>query len=93
MATPTNDDRLDIRLNTIVKKKLKRAAALSGARTLSEYVVHVAEQHADEVLTAHSTIKLSDDEFDRFIAACDEAAEPNQTLIDAVRHTRELGIE
>jgi len=86
-------ERMDIRLPADVKAKLKKASALAGISSLSEYVVRAAESDADRVLSECSTMVLEPDVFDRFMAACEKAAPPNAALKRAAELARERGIE
>lgn len=87
MATAT--DRIDLRVDARQKNILKKAAALSGL-SLSQYVVAASVANAEQVLEKHS-MTLPDDMFDQFVAACENAASPNQTLRDALKFTKNSG--
>lgn len=85
-------ERMDIRLPSAVKAKLKKASALTGMSSLSEYVVRAAEADADRVLTENASMVLKPDVFDQFMAACEKATPPNAALRKAAKLTRERGI-
>lgn len=85
--------RFDMRLDADIKKKAERAAALLGMRSLKEYVVRLMDEDASRVIAQHESLSVSDDVFDRFMAACNDAQQPNQALRDAVKFTREKGIK
>ena len=89
----TANERLEIRTHPRTKKMLEKAAELSGARSVSDYVNRVLEEDASRVIEAHSKQTLADDIFDQFIATCDNAAPPNEALKAAVALSRERGIE
>ena len=86
-------ERMDIRLSSNVKAKLKKASALTGTSSLSEYVVRAAEADADRVLTENASMVIEPDVFDRFMAACDKATPPNAALQKSAKLARERGIE
>ena len=88
MASANN--RIDLRIDAKQKDTLKKAAALSGT-TLTQYVVSTAVDSAEKVIEAHSGMKLQDDIFDRFAAACENANPPNQALKDALVFSKESG--
>lgn len=46
-------------------------------------------EDATQVIEVHETITLKDSIFDTFIAACDKAKAPNQTLLDACKVRRQ----
>jgi len=86
-------ERMDIRLSSNVKAKLKKASALSGMSSVSEYVVRAAEADADRVLTENTSMVLEPDVFDQFMAACEKVTPPNAALQRAANLARERGIE
>jgi len=85
--------RLDMRLDAEVKAKAEKASALLGMKSLTEYVVRLMESDASQVIAEHESMVVENNIFDRFLNACDEAARPNQALLDAVTDTREPGIK
>jgi uncharacterized protein (DUF1778 family) len=85
--------RLDMKLDHVIKEKAEKASALLGMRSLTEYVVRLMDRDATKVIAQHESIVVSNDVFDRFMAACEKAKEPNQALRDAVAFTREQGIK
>ncbi len=84
--------RIDMRIDDTVKAAAEKAAALKGMKSLTEYVVRLIEEDAEQVIRDHESITLRDDVFDRFIAACDAAEAPNKKLHDALNFTRKTGI-
>ncbi len=84
--------RIDMRIDESVKAAAEKAAALQGARSLTDYVVGLIERDARRVIEEHEAIKLKDDAFDRFMKACDAAAAPNRKLRRAVADAKRQGI-
>ena len=84
--------RFDMRLDAEVKAKAEKASALLGMKSLKEYVVKLMDENASEVIAKHESIVVENDVFDRFMLACDRAANPNKALRDAAEFTREQGI-
>ncbi len=84
--------RIDMRIDDTVKAAAEKAAALKGMKSLTEYVVRLIEEDAEQVIRDHESITLRDDVFDRFIAACDAAEAPNKKLRDALNFTLKTGI-
>lgn len=76
--------RIDMRIDDVLKSTAEKAAALKGMKSLTEYVVRLIEQDAKQVVKEHESMTLTDNVFDRFIAACDRADRPNKKLQDAV---------
>ncbi|WP_330924953.1 DUF1778 domain-containing protein [Candidatus Sororendozoicomonas aggregata] len=85
--------RLDLRLNEEIKAKAEKASALLGLKSLTEYVVHLMDQDATRVIAEHESMVVEDDVFDRFTTACQQVKQPNKKLKDALRLTREQGIQ
>ena len=77
-----------MRIDEVLKSSAEKAAALKGMKSLTEYVVRLIEEDAKKVIREHESMVIADDVFDRFIAACDKAEQPNKKLQDAVTFTR-----
>ncbi len=93
VSAKNTQERMDIRLAPETKIKLKKASALAGLSSLSEYVVRVAEADADRILAESTTMTLEPDVFDRFMMACEKVTPPNAALKRAAKLARERGIE
>lgn len=91
MAT-LKDTRVEMRASQTQREILDRAVATSGL-SMTDFVLNAALDRAAEVLERDTKITLKNEEFDHFIAVCNEAREPNQALKDALKQTRESGIE
>lgn len=85
--------RFDMRLDEEVKAKAEKASALLGMKSLTEYVVRLMERDAEQVIAEHESITVKDDVFDRFMAACEQAQNPNAALLEAAAFTKEQGIK
>ncbi len=85
--------RIDMRIDDAIKAAAEKAAALKGMKSLTEYVVRLIEDDAEQVIREHASITVRDNVFDRFIAACDAAEAPNMKLRDALDFTEETGIQ
>jgi len=84
--------RIDMRIDESVKAAAEKAAALQGMKSLTEYVVRLIEKDAKRVIREHESITLEDDVFDRFMAACTAADEPNRKLREALEYSDDQGI-
>lgn len=85
--------RLELKLDSTVKSRIAKASALEGVSTLTQYVIKVMDEAATKVIEQHETMKLEGDIFDKFFAACDNAAAPNEALVAAKLFTTEQGIK
>ena len=84
--------RMDMRLDENIKAKAEKASALLGLASLTEYVVRILDADATRVIAEHESIKVSDDIFDRFMAACDAARAPNAALVKAAKDAQEFTV-
>ena len=85
--------RFDMRLDDEIKAKAEKASALLGMKSLTEYVVHLMDQNATQVIAEHESITVTEDIFDRFIAACEREKNPNAALLDAAAYTKDQDIK
>lgn len=83
--------RLDLRLDDTIKLKAEKAASLLGLKSLTEYVVKLMDENASKVIAEHENIILKEDIFSQFMAACENAQEPNDALKTALQLSREQG--
>jgi len=93
MATlPAKNTRIEMRASEAQREILDRATATCGL-SMTDFVLNAALERAAEVLEQNNKITLKNEEFDHFIAVCNEAREPNQALKDAFKNANERGIE
>lgn len=85
--------RLDIRLDEEIKAKAEKASALMGLKSLTEYVVRLMDEDATQVIQQHESVEVTDNVFDEFLLACDNAKAPNQALRDALEFANVSGIK
>jgi len=83
--------RLDMRLQPALKLEAERAAALVGARSLTEFVVQAIREKTATVLDEKEKIALSGSAFDAFIAACEQDSAPGTALQKAAARHDEQG--
>ena len=74
--------RMHIRLDSLSKQKLERAAAYVH-KSLSEFVLEQALHAADEVIHEHETMTLSQDDWDVFMDTLENPPKPNTKLKQA----------
>lgn len=78
-AETAKQERMHIRLDTLTKQKLERAAAYAH-KSLSEFVLGQALHAADEVIQEHDTLTLSQADWGVFLDALDNPPRPNAKL-------------
>ena len=80
--------RLDIRLDEEIKVKAEKASALLGLKSLTEYVVRLMDEDSSQVIALHESMTVTDNVFDQFMSACDQAQAPNTALLEAAAFTK-----
>ena len=75
-------ERMHIRLDTLSKQKLERAAAYAH-KSLSEFVLGQALHAADEVIQEYETLTLSEADWATFLDALENPPRPNAKLKQA----------
>jgi len=75
--------RLDMRLQPSLKRDAERAAALIGARSLTEFVVQAIREKTIAVLEEKEQITLSGKAFDDFMVVCEHDSAPGSALKQA----------
>lgn len=85
----TAADRLEFRVTTEVKRRLRHAAELSHVQ-LSDFVRTAAEERADQVLREHAVSVVPPDFFDSLVSALEAPAVPNPALARAALRADEI---
>jgi uncharacterized protein (DUF1778 family) len=85
----TKDKRREVRISADDDDLLAEAAGLAGA-SVSEFLLDRALSDAADLVEAHRTIRLADEDHDRFLAALDGPVRPPEELIAQARHARRL---
>lgn len=75
----TKQERMHIRVDVTVKRKLERAASYMH-KSLSEFVLGQALVSAEKIIQEHETITLSERDWDVFMDALDNPPQPNERL-------------
>jgi uncharacterized protein (DUF1778 family) len=78
-AETIKQQRMHIRLDSLSKVKLERAAAYVH-KSLSEFVLGQALQAADEVIQEHETLTLTQTDWDVFWNALENPPKPSAKL-------------
>ena len=92
MATTARTERLDMRVDTDTKQLAERASAAAGYSSLTDFVTHLIRENAPEILKQQTTIELSNQHFDQFMAACmDDTAAPSARILEAAKRLDQEG--
>ncbi len=78
-AETIKQQRMHIRLDSLSKQKLERAAAYVH-KSLSEFVLGQALDAADEVIHEHETMTLNQADWDIFLDALENPPKPSAKL-------------
>ena len=81
-AETIKQERMHIRVDTLAKQKLERAAAYAQ-KSLSEFVLGEALSAADEVIHEHETLTLTRADWEVFLDALENPPKPNVNLKQA----------
>jgi uncharacterized protein (DUF1778 family) len=81
-AETVKQERMHIRLDTLSKQKLERAAAYAQ-KSLSEFVLGQALQGADQVIHEHETLTLNEADWAVFLDALENPPKPSRKLKQA----------
>jgi uncharacterized protein (DUF1778 family) len=81
-AETAKQERMHIRLDTLSKQKLERAAAYAH-KSLSDFVLGQALHAADEVIQKHETLTLSEVDWETFLDALENPPRPSAKLKQA----------
>ena len=84
--------RMDLRLDKNLKEKVEKASALTGAKSVTDYVIGIMEKEATKDISRHESMTVKNDIFDRFMDACEKAGKPNKALSDAAEFTKKQGM-
>jgi uncharacterized protein (DUF1778 family) len=89
MAThaPIREERVEIRIRSLDKKILEKAAVLSGV-SVSSFMLSNALKAAQDEISSQNRIHLSDREWNAFMRVLEHPPKPNQALITAAKRYR-----
>lgn len=80
MATKT--ERIEARFPAELKVLAERAALASGY-SLTDYLANLVRNDATERLKSQSEIRLTNERFDQFVRACEDAKAPSNKILEA----------
>lgn len=86
MTTVASSQRIEMRVDLETKQIAERAAAALGCASLTEYITRLIVEFSPKIIQQQTEIKLSNQQFDRFIKACQGSTlKPSQEILDAAR--------
>ncbi len=84
--------RYEIQWDEDTRLLAERAAAAAGYANVKAYLTHLVRQDAPKVLSEYAQIKMSLENFERFMTACQTAPAPSARLLKAARTIAAEGI-
>jgi len=92
MATTTRE-RIEMRVDTETKRIAERASAALGCASLTEFMTRLIRDNAPRILEQETSIKLTNAQFDHFVAVCnDTARKPSERISKAAKRLDDEGI-
>jgi len=86
MTQATPRERIEMRVSSDIKQMAERASAALGCASLTEYITRLISENAPKILQQEATIKLTNKQFDNFMAICDDAErKPSTRIIEAAK--------
>jgi uncharacterized protein (DUF1778 family) len=78
-------ERIVLRTTPKVKSALAYAAELTGAASMSAFMIEAAYEKAKSIIKENEVITLNDHERDRFLSLLEKPAKPNARLKQAMK--------
>ena len=92
MTNSARKERLDMRIDSETKSLAERASAALGCSSVTEYLTRLIRQDAPEILKQQASIKVTNDQFDAFMMACqDTSATPSSRILEAAKRLDQEG--
>ena len=78
--------RIEMRIDPKDKQLAERAAAALGCASLTEFMTRLIRENAPKILEHETSIRLANDRFDQFVAACEETERtPSAKILDTAK--------
>lgn len=85
--------RLDLQIDSAIIEAAKLAASRKGMDDLCEYILDLIKSDVIDTTPHRESITLENEDFDRFVSNCLNAAPPNRKLKETHKRMIEQGIE
>ena len=76
MANSAPRERIEIRVDPEIKRLAERAAAALGCATVTEFITGLIRERAPQILQHQAAIRLTNEQFDQFMALCNNPDYP-----------------
>jgi uncharacterized protein (DUF1778 family) len=85
-------ERIDMRVDEETKQMAERAAAALGCASLTEFITRLIRENAPAILERQASIQLTNEQFDHFMAVCqDETRKPGARILAAAKRLDDEG--
>lgn len=86
MAHAPNRERIEMRVDAETKQLAERASAALGCASLTEFITRLIRDNAPQILEQETSIQLTNAQFDRFMAVCNDAdRKPSERILAAAK--------
>lgn len=92
MATAIKNERINIRLEPLVKQLIEQAASIDH-RTLTSFIIASATQMAENILQKNQQIILDNQDYELFYNTISKPTNPNKALKKAALDYNNLSIK
>lgn len=72
------------------EKLIKQGFSLSGSKSIEEFAIKSMINESKRLTQNTEIIELNNDDFNRFIKACEQSAEPNEKLRKAFKRLDDM---
>ncbi len=86
MAHVKQCKRIEMRVDADIKLLAERAAAVCGYASMTDFITSLIREHAPKILQQETSLRLTNAQFDRFIAACNDIErKPGTRIMEAAK--------
>jgi len=86
MAHALRNERIEMRVDPAIKQLAERASAALGCASMTEFLTSLIRENAPKILEQQSTIEVTNAQFDRFMAICNDIErKPSARILEAAK--------
>lgn len=71
---------------------VERAALAGGYANIKAYITHLIREDAPKVLSRYEQLKVTNQNFERFMDACENPPKPSKKIVDAAKRLTTEGL-
>ena len=84
--------RYEMQWDTDTRVLAERAASAGGYANLKAYITHLIREDAPKVLSQYEQLKMTNQNFERFMAACENPPKPSKKIANAAKRLATEGL-